>query len=92
MGGHGGLRRLSVPALWGCVVTAAGTPRGERRKDIRAGIYAGWMSVVPVIVAAIGWTAHWNAYFNLMLTLGGAVLMWTALACTLDRYQRDRRG
>jgi len=59
----------------------------QRNRDIRAGIYVGWISIIPLIIAVIGWTTHWNVYINLSLTLATGVLMWTAIAVTLDRYQ-----
>lgn len=59
-----------------------------RRAAIRCGFIVGSVASLPFLIAAIGWTAHWNVYVNLTLTLGGLVIYWTGIAATLDRYQR----
>jgi len=46
------------------------------------GAIGGGLPAVPAVFAAFGWGAGWNAYTNLLLTLGALVLWATvALAC-----------
>lgn len=62
----------------------------EQRLAIRRSAFAGGLATLPWLFAAVGWTAHWNAYINLSNTLCGGVLWWVLIACTMDRYQKAR--
>jgi len=44
-------------------------------------LVAGWIVGAMGILATVGWAASWNAYFNLMLTLGTiicGIVAWIA--------------
>ncbi len=60
--------------------------QGERWL-IRRAFIIGVVTGCLFLPAAIGWTAHWNAYVNLLLTLCPIVIVWSGIASTLDRYQ-----
>lgn len=60
----------------------------RERRVIRRGFLAGTTAGMIWMLAGVGWAAHWNAYINLLLSICGAVIVWTGIACTLDRYQR----
>lgn len=59
---------------------------------IRRAFIAGALSTTPLLVAAVGWSLHWNAYINLSFTFGGAVILWSVIASTLDRYRAHGGG
>lgn len=64
-----------------------GLPDSEERRLIRRAFMAGLIAGLPWAIAAVGWSLGWNPYFNLMLTLGGGVVIFTGIAATLDRYR-----
>ena len=44
-------------------------------------LVSGWIVGATGIIAGIGWASSWNAYFNLLLTLGTinlAIVAWVA--------------
>ena len=74
------------------VTAAKDTPESqaerEQRTLLRRAALCGGSATVPWLSAAVGWTAHWNVYICLALTLAGGVLWFSLLAVTMDRYQK----
>ena len=60
-------------------------------KDAQTGVFLGHISAMPLVVAAFGRGASWNAYINLSF-MGGGLAFWLVARLAAREADRERGG
>lgn len=87
MSGHPTSPQGSLRDVRGEPNPSPGKPRRTLRERRETAICGG-VATAPLVAGIIGWASHWNAYTNLTLTLGAAVL-WLTLDKVFVDAARD---